>query len=788
MLNSTLCESRFSVKEMRSTVDQERSEHLESLLQAMRRRLRIMEIQRAQMGLETRPEVVIEIEDLRQNISDVEGQLDIIYVQDREDRKHLNLLLQEHRRRLYELEKYRATMGLDTNPSIILEIEDIQEAILGVKNQLDIILTDAQTQGELDAIALRQTLTTHFNDEELRVLSFDLNIDYDDLGDIDIEDKARELVIYCLRSERITALVTTSRRMRPNVIWPNVGQPEPLPIEAIEVLAEAKLILVGDGNVGKTSLVNRLVYDSFNQLESITRGVAITHWYIDLPHADVQQARMNIWDFGGQGNMHATHPYFFSRRAVYLVVLNVREDDRANRVEYWLRLIRTYGTDSPVIVVSNKIDQYPARLDQRMLAGKYPNIFEFVRTSCETGDGISELRAIIARAVCTFEDIGVRTLHSLVKLKQTLESMTDARAVHIRDTLSLDEYEDLCEQHGVDPDHRAGFLRRLNDLGVVLYFGDDARLELNAVLNPYWVTEGIYRIINHESSIAFGGKMQLEQIRAILPRDRYASEKSMYILDMMRKFELCFALDEQQTLFLLPDLLPPQQPELPFFDRENALKLQFEYPVWQGTTLTRLLVRLNHYLVENAYWRNGALLQSLDGKNRAFVIADETDRRLRIWVDGELVTRRNLLNRIREELNVIHGNQRDQVVKEWVITAEMGEVPYQLLVNLEAKGTETHDVLIGNELVELNVKELLNGVRAEVMPDSYRLKELIVERLSLDELDDLCFKFKISLEDIEGQMTKDAKARNLIRQFERTRRMPELMSVLRDLRKNMTWA
>jgi internalin A len=479
---------------------------------------------------------------------------------------------------------------------------------------------------------------------------------------------------------------------------------------------------------------------------------------------------------------------FFSRRAVYLVILNVREDDRVNRAEYWLRLIRTYGAESPVIIVSNKIDQFQARLDERMLKDKYSNIFEFVRTSCKTGFGIADLRTAIKRAVCTFEDIEVRISQSFVKLKQTLESMILHEAPIVRDTLSIDEYEAICDQQDVDVNQRASFLRRLNDLGVMLYFGDDARLDLNVVLNPFWVTEGVYGIINHESLVVSNGKLKIEHIRNILPKDRYPHDKAMYILDIMRKFELCFAIDEQQTLFLLPDLLPPRQPELPYFARDDALKLQFEYPIWHGATLTRLFVRLNHYLVENAYWRNSALLQSFDCNNRALIIVDEADKRLRIWVDGNSSTRRNFLNRIREELNVIHGYQRDQVVKELIITPEGGEVPYQLLVSLEAKGVETHYVQVGDDLVELNVKEVLNGVRAEIMPEPYRLKELIIKHLSLDELDDLCFRFKISLEDIEGPMTKDAKARNLIRQFERTRRMPELMAVLRELRKDMTWA
>ena len=651
--------------------------------------------------------------------------------------------------------------------------------------------TTGPTQKQIDRAALRDLLVNYFNEEELRTLSFELDVSYDDLGASGKMGRARELIMYCDRRCRIDELLSQCRRYRPNASWPNAGLAPPpvlLPVEALEIIAEAKLILVGDGNIGKTSLVKRLVDGAFDPKEDTTPGIAITRWFTDLPHAEVHSARLNIWDFGGQGSMHATHPYFFSQRAVYLVVLNVREDERVSRVEYWLRLVRTYGVDSPVIIVASKIDQYPARLDERTLKDKYPSIVEFVRTSCLTGSGLPELGAAIAKAVCDLKEITFRTPVSLVKLKRALESMTDPQAASIRDTLSLEDYGALCDQCGVDPGQRDAFLRRLNDLGVMLYFGDDARLELDVVLNPFWVTDGIYRIINYEPLAQAAGKLKVTQIRTILPKERYPADKAMYILDMMRKFELCFALDEQQTLFLLPDLLPSQQPELPPFDRDVALKLQFEYPVWQGATLTRLLVRLNHYLVENAYWRNGALLQSFDQKNRALVIADETDRRLRIWVDGDLATRRGLLNRIREELNVIHGNQRDLAVKEWVITPQGGEVDYQLLANLEAKGTKTYDILIGENLVELDVKELLCGVRAEIMPDPYRLKQLIVEHLSLDELDDLCFKFGISLEDIEGENQKDSKARNLVRRFERTGRMPELMAALRDLRSETTWA
>lgn len=77
-------------------------------------------------------------------------------------------------------------------------------------------------------------------------------------------------------------------------------------------LLEAKLILVGRGAVGKTSLVNRLVHNIFGK-ERKTEGIKITGWDVPLP--DGEQAHLNVWDFGGQEIMHATHQFFLTRRA-----------------------------------------------------------------------------------------------------------------------------------------------------------------------------------------------------------------------------------------------------------------------------------------------------------------------------------------------------------------------------------------------------------------------------------------------------------------------------------------
>src|ERR1700730_15739179 len=140
-------------------------------------------------------------------------------------------------------------------------------------------------------------------------------------------------------------------------------------------LNEAKLILVGRGAVGKTSIVNRLVHNRFDKDEGKTEGIRITEWPIRLETNE--NVRLNIWDFGGQEIMHATHQFFLTERSLYLVILNGREGGGDADAEYWLKLIESFGGESPVIIVLNKINEHSFDLNRRGLQQKYPAIRDF---------------------------------------------------------------------------------------------------------------------------------------------------------------------------------------------------------------------------------------------------------------------------------------------------------------------------------------------------------------------------------------------------------------------------
>jgi ATPase subunit of ABC transporter with duplicated ATPase domains len=102
-----------------------------------------------------------------------------------------------------------------------------------------------------------------------------------------------------------------------------------------QTLNEVKVLLVGDGGAGKTSLVKRLLNQGFDKNEDQTHGINIRQCKVKLGKVNIIA---HIWDFGGQEIMHASHQFFLSKRSLYILVLDGRKD---HKVEYWLKHIES---------------------------------------------------------------------------------------------------------------------------------------------------------------------------------------------------------------------------------------------------------------------------------------------------------------------------------------------------------------------------------------------------------------------------------------------------------------
>jgi internalin A len=486
-------------------------------------------------------------------------------------------------------------------------------------------------------------------------------------------------------------------------------------LETGERLNEAKLLVVGDGKVGKSSVVERLIKDTFNPNKQTTLGVEIND-EMQILQSEVrgrhEPIKLNIWDFGGQEIQHSTHQFFLTTRSLYLLVIDARKGDQLSNIEYWLKLIESFAGDSPIIIVINQVDQLkgqrPLNLDRKALQGKY-NIRDFVEASCATGDGIAMLKEAIGREAEALKHVHDIWPSEWLAIKKRLKGMH-------ADYIPVEKYLEICGEENLnDEDLRNSLLDMLHVLGTVMRFPGDTQ-----VLNPRWVTQGVYALLTSSELVKAQGQFDLTNVGQILMRlpdaTHYPSHTHRRLIEVMKHFELCFEFTDRPGHYLIPRHLHDNELDIPW-DDTAALRFQYHYEVLPDAVISRFITRMNQYITKQYYWKNGVFLHS--GENRARIKADLVDRKIFIAINGKEQTRRAFLAIIRSAFGEINSNFKIEI-------KQMIPVPGHPQVLVSYSDLIVHEemnepgILIPELRKKFSVRELLDGVEES----SVRLERL----------------------------------------------------------------
>jgi len=477
-------------------------------------------------------------------------------------------------------------------------------------------------------------------------------------------------------------------------------------LENRQALNEAKVLIVGEGEVGKTSIAKRLIHDDYDEQENKTEGIHIERWQVPI---NDQQVRLNIWDFGGQEIMHATHQFFLTKRSLYLLVLDARRDENGNRIEYWLKLIQSFGADSPILIVVNKIDQQPLYLNQKGLQAKYNKIIDFVDVSCKTMQGFEQLKEAICGCIKTLPHVFDPFPETWFAIKRDLENMS-------QDFLPYPDYVKLCEQYHLDNRiSQQTLIGFLHDLGVALNFYDDVRLQDTNILNPEWITSGVYKLLNSNQLFHNKGIFSRHDLTELLDQKRYPVSRHDFLIELMRKFELCFPFADGER-YLIPELLPKEEPDLGWDEQTDVDLLAFEYhyDVLPNSVFSRFVVRLHALVSQQTYWRTGVVLAY--DNNKALIKADLEDCFISIRIMGHPATRRVLLGVIRQHFEHIHSTI-EQIKVDEKVPYQGVLIGYRHLLTLEQAG-EAFFIPEGLS-VKTSVRQLLEGIEPQAMRISH---------------------------------------------------------------------
>lgn len=384
-------------------------------------------------------------------------------------------------------------------------------------------------------------------------------------------------------------------------------------LDVSDFLYEAKLIIVGEGRVGKTCLSNALIYDDYilNPEES-TEGINIQPWIIkndqikNINPSIQRDLQINIWDFGGQEIYHSTHQFFLTKRAIYLLVTESRKEDRHEDFYYWLNIIKLLGDQSPVIMVLNKADQPNREIPFKEFQESFSNLSSFYKISLkeEYREGFSKFKEDLMNMASHLPHIGNALPKVWVDIRIELEKLKTQGLNYI----SEKQYLEICKRHYRDIDGSMFLSEYFHDLGVVLHFQDDLDLKDTIFLNHEWITKGVYKILDDKKVIEQKGRFSIGDIKRIWDEDEYRDKMSQ-LLSLMRnkKFDLCFELENHD--FLVPRLLPVDEIEVKWPESVSNTRFEIRYKFMPKGILARLIVKMNRDIKDDMYWRYGVLLE-----------------------------------------------------------------------------------------------------------------------------------------------------------------------------------
>ncbi len=287
-----------------------------------------------------------------------------------------------------------------------------------------------------------------------------------------------------------------------------------------EYFYRCKLLVTGQANVGKTTLLSALKNEVGNVNKvlrlltgkgrrSSTSGIALEDW---KPHNSI--ITFSTWDFGGQLVYYTTHQFFLSKRALYLLVFSMARGLQHSRLISWLNSIQSRAPGVPVMLVGTHRDdkkrcsaahvvELAAAVRRTITAWErsFPapdrlNILKnsdecwFFPVSAITGEGVPEIRSRLLDVAADQPSLRERVPLLYLKLLDVVRIQRRAENLPITTWSRFREWAGFEDESQLE---RAAQL--LHDWGELLWFSESAALRDVVVLSPQWLTAMFATII-----------------------------------------------------------------------------------------------------------------------------------------------------------------------------------------------------------------------------------------------------------------------------------------------------
>ncbi len=433
--------------------------------------------------------------------------------------------------------------------------------------------------------------------------------------------------------------------------WAILGYFEELRRSGEEKSLEAKVILIGEGQAGKTSLRTRLLHpgDPLPHTADRTKGLDIEIEKYNYDILGGETMRLNVFDFGGQDHYKPLHQFFYSRNTLYVLVS--RNGDESNDFDFWLDTAQLFGQGSPVLLVHNLFGDVQSAFNRAKYARFEAILKDSLSVNLLSLAGWPEVKKRIEQLAESLPHVHERIPKSWANIRRELLARRE------ENILPLSAFLNICarpENGGMDRERALRCSAYLHDIGICLHYQDNELLRRQVIVKNEWATEAVYRVIDDEQIGRQNGRFSEEDLQRIWHQDEYA-ELRPELLELMKRFRLCYPLPGDAGAHIAPQRLPLTPPEGYAWGQDRDLQLYVEYDFMPPGLLSQLIVLCHAHIAggRTQVWRDGMVLQ-LGADTLAEATLSKRGGKQTIGIRANGPQRRELLTYIDTQLESLH--------------------------------------------------------------------------------------------------------------------------------------